>query len=281
MKLFLLSIILVLVSCVFATFECDLCEFLIDELDERFVPDMTLDEFMQDFYSLCDEIPTFFAIACKAEADQYGPTIYQFFKDETDPDIICAQLDLCPASVALPSNDDMGCEICEYIVDMIDERFLPGWTEDQFLDELFEICDLLPSIIKTTCNAIVKEDGPQLYEWFQQEEDPDTLCSQLDLCFAMPTIVRAQPSPVNGNYPMCGPCEVFAQWIEDELHPNMTYEEFNELIESFCGIVPSFLTFMCNELDRYYSEDLYNFLHSGGDPQEMCAFVGICPKPTL
>ncbi|GKT36961.1 Saposin like protein, partial [Aduncisulcus paluster] len=275
-----------------SSFECDLCEFLVTELEERFLPSMTEEEFIAEFDSLCDEIPTFFAIACKAEVDQYGPTIYQDLQNGLEPDTICDEIHMCHESLvevvngdtectlcnyivayAEIVNGDTECTLCNYIVAYAESKFLPEMSLEDFL-EIFEgFCEgYLPSFLVPVCDTLVDTYATEIYEWLQKEEDPSHICGLIDLCKTASKFYLADNGSVG-----CDVCEVIVDAVEEAWFPNITYEEIYDIImNDTCRRLPTFLEVACQaEIDEYLPQ-IYDMMKNAIAPETICHLLDLC-----
>ncbi|GKT30754.1 Saposin like protein, partial [Aduncisulcus paluster] len=160
----------------------------------------------------------------------------------------------CPSSVPLK---DSTCSTCETIVKYAEEIFLPDMTYDEFMEFFDGFCECLPKFITTQCLNIVDEYAPSLYQWLQQEEDPETFCTLMGLCDG----AVAVPS----NDFTCALCDFLVQEAEDIFTPDMTLQEFLDLFEGVCDIVPRFVRSECDKIVDKYATEIYDWLQQEED----------------
>ncbi|GKT35887.1 Saposin like protein [Aduncisulcus paluster] len=264
------------VSAADTSFECDLCYFLVEELESRFLPGMTESQFVAEFESLCSEIPTFFEVACDAEVEHYAPIIYEGLQAHLEPEFICDSIHMCKEevvnmvySVDAPQGDDVTCEVCEIIVDAVEEAWLPTITYQELYNTIMnDTCRKLPHILEIACEAEVDEYLPEIYSMMQNAVAPSTICGLLTLC-------ESTAAPVESSFE-CDLCEFLVTELEERFLPSMTEEEFIAEFDSLCDEIPTFFAIACKAEVDQYGPTVYQDLQNGLEPDTICDEIHMC-----
>jgi saposin len=132
--------------------------------------------YMPDWTSTCDAI-----IA-------YGvPTVVNWVEEYENATTVCTQIEECPSakSCAKPMKpakvDDATCGICGDIVSTIENYVAQGSTETEIENYLEIVCALIPQW-SATCNSIVVSEVPQIISYLEQNQTPDQICTEINLC---------------------------------------------------------------------------------------------------
>ncbi|GKT26422.1 hypothetical protein ADUPG1_013351, partial [Aduncisulcus paluster] len=227
-------------------------------------------EFIAEFDSLCDEIPTFFAIACKAEVDQYGPTIYQDLQNDLEPDTICDGIHMCHESLVAPVEGSVECIACKQIVQTIEDKYVDGMLYDDLYDLVIEECDKLPEWIAVVCDSEVDYYLPQMWTMLVDDHiEPQEMCALLGQC-------KKSAAP-KGNDVTCEVCEIIVDAVEDAWLPNITYQElYNTIMNDTCRKLPHVLEIACEaEVDEYLPE-IYSMMQNAVASSTICGLLTLC-----
>lgn len=76
---------------------CDFCKQLVVHVKQWLVANTTRDEFRDILRGICKQTGSF-RKECLNLVQEYGKPLYQLLIDETDPDVVCGQIGVCPTS---------------------------------------------------------------------------------------------------------------------------------------------------------------------------------------
>jgi len=130
--------------------------------------------YMPDWTSTCDAI-----IA-------YGvPTVVNWVEEYENATIVCTQIGECSSSKVACSKpvkaQDANCGICGDIVGTIENYVAQGNTEQEIENYLEIVCALVPQWT-STCNGIVVSEVPLIISYLEQNQTPDQICTEINLC---------------------------------------------------------------------------------------------------
>jgi len=77
-------------------------------------------------------------------------------------------------------ESEVGCEICEFAVSLIDQRLDDASTVDQIEREVQFVCSYLPDHIADKCEELVDRYGQKLIDaLIKKELDPKEVCTDV------------------------------------------------------------------------------------------------------
>ena len=146
-------------------------------------------------------------------------------------------------------------------------------TESEVVSFVEKVCSFLPSALSAECDVIVESYGPVIIDYIINKEDPETLCTQLDLC-KRSSEEKQQPGPLKGLE--CAACEYLMSLVESVLGNNATEQEIVQFVDKVCTLFPSALRAPCEAIIETYGPQLIDFLLAREDPATFCGQVGLC-----
>jgi len=166
-------------------------------------------------------------------------------------------LSITSIAYASPSNNSIYCPICELVITEAESYLTNNKTEQQLMTYLDSFCDKLPSGKKDLCENIVQQGIPKVFEYIQEKEDPQTVCTQLKLC---------DPSS------HCSYCKLMVNEIEDFLGHNNTLNSIIDHKNAFCIGRDK----ICEEVvDSHYAEVIIRFVEQDM-VHEICHDMELC-----
>lgn len=137
------------------------------------------------------------------------------------------------------------CEICTFVVNLVEGYLQNNATEEQILTNLESDCKLLGnSGWIATCQGIIEAYGPDLITYLIDNETPELACAQVGLCSS----ASVQITKVTADGVSCIACEFIARTVEGYLANNKSEAEILTLVEKDCSVlgVKSWVTVVCN-----------------------------------
>merc|ERR1712179_782649 len=175
---------------------CSLCEIVVSNLDQQLEDKTNEEEIKQTLDVLCSHLSTPVHKECVKLVSQYTEELIDMIVKDYPPNVICAELGLC-VDHEISSNDinsinfetlqvegeveqEIGCEICEFAVTLIDQRLEDTSTVDQIEREVQFVCSYLPGHIAEKCEDLVDRYGQQLIDaLIKKEMDPKEVCTSV------------------------------------------------------------------------------------------------------
>ncbi|GKT18819.1 Saposin like protein, partial [Aduncisulcus paluster] len=225
---------------------CSTCKSIVSQIEDTCVPYWDLEQFTDFLESLCVDLPGSVSPICEYIVDVFAPVLFQLLQDGEQPENLCTLIGMCsslePIEIEPPIKDST-CSTCETIVKYAEEIFLPDMTYDEFMEFFDGFCECLPKFITTQCLNIVDEYAPSLYQWLQQEEDPETFCTLMGLCDG------TFEEPEDNSDFTCTICQYIVDFAEDIFLPDMSLDEFLSYFETFCSdYLPRWLVAECDSI---------------------------------
>jgi len=179
---------------------CSLCEIVVNNLDQQ-LEDKTNEAAIKEALDvLCYHLSTPVHKECIKLVSQYTDELIDMIVKDYPPNVICAELGLC-VDHSITSNDinsinfetlqvegqvegqmdsEVGCEICEFAVSLIDQRLDDASTVDQIEREVQFVCSYLPGHIAEKCEDLVDRYGQKLIDaLIKKEMDPKEVCTDI------------------------------------------------------------------------------------------------------
>jgi len=239
---------------------CTICELVVSTVESFIKENKTEQEIEKLLDALCDKLPVF-GKQCEAMVDAYLPMIIDWIVNAENPQKFCTQIGLCPkASV----TDGGNCMLCKLVVSYVEQYLEKNNTQQEIEKLLDKVCDALP-LLKAQCKALVHEYLPELIEFIENKENPDTFCAQIGLC----------PKSVPEAGPGCVVCELVVSAVEKFLKENKTEEEIEKLLDKLCDTLPVFKD-QCKAMINAYLDKIIDWIENQEDPNTFCRQVGLC-----
>jgi len=198
---------------------CTLCELVVQDLEKTLADKKTEEEIEQALDVLCSSLTTPVHKECEKMIAKYTEELVDLFLKDYTPKEICAELGLC-VNNQIDTNDifevdfdsseeeddsnsiedtdsneeerevfsteyaemknEVGCEMCEFAMSIIDERLKDPGTIDEVEREIQFVCSFLPGSIADRCEEFVDKYGEKLINALVDDEmDPKQVCSEL------------------------------------------------------------------------------------------------------
>ncbi|GBN04213.1 hypothetical protein AVEN_107608-1, partial [Araneus ventricosus] len=91
------------------------------------------DEIKAALDKVCSYLPSSLSAKCESFVNQYADLIVTLLIQELDPQLVCAQLGLCPASVLLEqpkgTDNDVECFLCKEVIQKMEQLVNDNRTE--------------------------------------------------------------------------------------------------------------------------------------------------------
>jgi len=170
---------------------CSVCELVIQYIEGFIAANATEQEIIQQLDQICSLLGPL-TQECDSFVALYVPQAIDWINKNENPQQFCTQVGLCSsakiqhvqssAAKKIVINSGSTCAICETLASLLENFLASPGTETEIEKELGQLCAQLPSPFDAECNNIVTAYLPELVQWIIKNENPATLCSQLELC---------------------------------------------------------------------------------------------------
>ncbi|XP_019644751.1 PREDICTED: prosaposin-like [Branchiostoma belcheri] len=226
-------------------------------------------------------------LQCDSLIDTYGPIIFNLLEQELDPEKVCQAIGFCPSLKALrmtvlqPAQEvvqtekvgeSVGCVICEFVMQLVDEELSANSTEKEITDALDKVCSHFPDTIRDECTDFVNEYGPAVIQLLKLELDPQRICKTIGLCDESNSVrlVKGVGSE------LCPVCKILVQYADSLLLENSTKKEIKDVVDKICNFLPSSVKTECHTVVEQYGDAIAELMEQALDPDFVCTKVGAC-----
>ncbi|XP_035668816.1 prosaposin-like isoform X1 [Branchiostoma floridae] len=266
---------------------CDDCEEVMQKAQDYISDNATQAELIKllkdDFCTLLGGLEA----ECDSLMDQYGPIIFNLLEQELDPEKVCQAVGFCPSLKALSMaklkpakkvvqtekvGQSVGCIICEFVMQIVDEELSANSTEKEITDALDKVCSHFPDTIRDECTDFVNEYGPAVVQLLKLELDPQRICSTIGLCDNSNSfrLLKGMGSE------LCPVCKILVQYADSLLLENSTKADIKAVVDKICNFLPSSIKTECHTVVEQYGDAIAELMEQALDPDFVCTKVGAC-----
>ncbi|KAM9991196.1 hypothetical protein ACTFIZ_004610 [Dictyostelium cf. discoideum] len=186
-------------------------------------------------------------------------------------------------------NNQVGCEICEFVTTFLEDKLANSNVETNISDELMKLCDYIPSNYQSICNNLIENNIDSIIKSFENNETPTTICDQLGLCSQsstnFDTILQESSlsSSSSSEHPSVGclVCEFIVQKVENYIQVNATQSEIEYFLDQDCNKFGGGYAGECVVYVNQYVPQLVNYLSYNQKPEKACSEIKACPSATF
>jgi saposin len=173
---------------------CALCEMVITQLDQMLEDKTNEAEIEQALDIVCTSLSAPVRKQCEKLVVKYTEKIISLFVAEYTPEMLCGELSLCVNddintnnihqidfdSNEVTAQDQIGCEICEFAMTIVDQHLTNPSTIDEVERMVQFLCSYLPGTIADKCEEFVDQWGQTVIDMIVQDElNPSEVCGQI------------------------------------------------------------------------------------------------------
>ncbi|XP_060558736.1 uncharacterized protein LOC132719018 [Ruditapes philippinarum] len=283
---------------------CDLCEGVIEILDNLLEENATDEKINQTLYNLCSGLPSgAFQDLCM----QIIPTIMTAVENGFDPETVCTAAGLCTGKSKLVSKmrsmtlekkhlhdeninnneestlldtnvgkentqrnlKDLKCEVCKAVIEELDSLVKQNASIEKINETLYDVCNQLPGALQDLC----LQAAPQILNALMNGVDPSEACGSLGLCSSEAGITdTTEKSFDNVEDVKCEICTLLVQGLDEILRGNASVAQINATIFNLCGDLPGSAKSFCVMVAPVIVKEL----QGGADPKVACAVLKLC-----
>jgi len=166
------------------------------------------------------------------------------------------------------------CSVCQLVVSYVESYLANNQTEAQIIQQLDQVCALLPGSFSSMCDSFVAQYVPQLIQWIEAGESPQQFCTQVGLCSSAKKVEHHHKREVEQGG-ACSICQLVVSYVESYVAKNQTEQQIIAQLEQLCSLLGP-LSSQCNAFVENYVPELIQWLENGESPQQFCTQVGLC-----
>jgi len=191
---------------------CTLCEVVVQDLEKSLGDTKTQEAIEEALDVLCTSLSLPVHKECEKLVAKYTEEIISLLLQEYSAQEVCKEVQLCVNNdintndiaevqfevelMPMTGKDNVGCELCEFAMSVVDERMKDPGTVDMLEREVQFVCSYLPDSFDETCEDFVDQYGQKIIDALVDDEmNPTQVCASL-LPDCGPT-----PSPRVGKCP--------------------------------------------------------------------------------
>jgi len=202
----------------------------------------------------------------------------------------CAAVDHCISSswkeLKQPQDNDGVCDICKDIVQDARAQLESPDLETQVEQAFDQGCQLIPlADIKKECLKIGSEYVPEMLKLLASELEPQTVCAAAGLCSSHWVDDLLQQHNLTDWRPVkedagasktCSDCRQYLSDVVDVVASHSPQELLDRLL-LICSELGS-ISDSCSALVSVNIQDIYEFIVSDLDPNDLCDMFGMCDR---
>ncbi|XP_064387394.1 uncharacterized protein LOC135335773 isoform X2 [Halichondria panicea] len=260
---------------------CDVCKLVVPFLRNFIDNNKTETEAKAAVEGLCSKLPNSYEDECTSLVDNYFGLIWKYLESYTDDEQICSDLELCSKSKVTVSlqrklpQAGVGCVLCEFVLKEVYDVLDGNTTEAAIKNALDQVCDILPSSLKSECQELVDTYTPQIINFIEQELTPEEICTKLTLCTSTIKVFSPKVSSPKAGVE-CIMCDFVMKELEKLLGENSTEAEIKAALDKVCSYLPKTVNSTCVSLVDNYLDDIVKAIVNGATPDEVCTVIKLC-----
>jgi len=172
---------------------CSLCQMVVADLEGTLSDKKSRAEIEDALDVLCSTLSDPVHAQCEKMVAKYTEEIIDMILQEFTPKQICAELGLC-VNNEINTNDihslsweeaeagreQVGCEMCEFAVTILDEHLTDQSTIDEVERMVQFVCSYLPGSVADKCEELVDQYGAKLITALVDKElAPKEVCAEI------------------------------------------------------------------------------------------------------
>ncbi|XP_064595110.1 uncharacterized protein LOC135461774 [Liolophura sinensis] len=170
-------------------------------------------------------------------------------------------------------GDSLGCEICEFLINMLDQYIANNKSEAAINATVFKLCNDLPATFQPVCFSL----APAVVSALARGLDPATACTDIKLCTGQSELnqlipqTRPQHDEIEASLG-CEICEFLIDTADQYLQNNKSEAAINATLYKLCNDLPDTFQSFCFS----YAPMIVSLLSKGFDPQKVCTEIKLC-----
>jgi len=279
---------------------CSVCQLVVSYTEKYVQSNESEAVILAQLDSLCSDLPVF-GTQCVTVVNQYAPQIIAWIVSKENPQAFCASVGLCASrhtprgaikaalkpKIAKRAEEQSTCSICELAIQYVEGYVAENQTEQEIIAQLQTFCSALGPL-SAECQSLIATYAPQMIKWVQNNENPQTFCTQVGACTSSlrrTPAVRQLPRKSKHSKreiveetqgAVCQVCELVITYVEQLVSQNNTIAGIEAEVDQMCTVLPSPLSSACVSLVNQYLPQMVTWIVNKENPATFCSTVGLC-----
>jgi saposin len=180
---------------------CILCEFVMERAETMLKDNKTEENIEDTLRRVCQVMPKPVRADCNNFIDQYFKAVVDTL-DHLPPSEVCGAIALCsrprPKEKQQKLKGNFKCTICKDVMKLLKEVLMDSRIDEKISEDFQKLCSYLPRSVskkhRSQCHDIMEHYGPYVVHMLASLEKPEELCSYIDMCDAVPGLVKIDPN---------------------------------------------------------------------------------------
>nr|XP_054773857.1 uncharacterized protein LOC129281952 isoform X4 [Lytechinus pictus] len=290
---------------------CSACKSLLTDVVSLLSNQTFENEILAQVEKLCAMAGSLQA-ECELLVKTYGLAAFSYLEAELDPNTVCTEIGLCPGNTApakkaislvavqpmatlqaaqpiVPrktsskASSDEECTFCKWIVGAFLYEFNNNETEQEFLDDITELCNVFSdNDTRRECHNYIETYGSLIFNLFLDNLSAEQVCQTIGVCTSLMDLkpmkhLKEVLLKLPRDDTFCTLCELGVGELETILSSNKSKEEIKQEVEKLlCGNLPSPINTQCLSFMSIYGDVLVQLVIDQLDPSTFCKDVGLC-----
>jgi len=271
--------------------ECTICTYLVGIAEKWLESNATENRILGVFETACSILPSSgLKSVCRAMIDQYGRELIQLLVNKENPDAVCQLLKVCPTSAKKATSltnvkaNPIPCYLCQYVVKNLEAFITANSTEAEILAFAEKLCTVLPSSLQKVCKSLVDVYIPQVLQELVNKENPQTVCSGINLCSTRAAMEHLQAAfaarkKFRADPQNCQVCQFLVLTLEGYITANTTEQDVLKYANLFCDTLGP-LSNGCRALVAQDLPQVIQYLVNKASPLVICTKLKVCASKT-
>jgi saposin len=302
---------------------CSLCKTVISHVVEEIGSDKSKAAISKALGNVCKTLPRLMEIACSELVKDFSDAIIEKLQKETDPEKVCEALGLCDKSLLMigkllpiteyfppdtspvssePASTELAeksakCNVCKTVIKQVVKDIGSDKSKAAISKELSKVCSKFPPLVKSGCEAFVKDFSDAIIQELQKETDPEKVCKALGLCDKLHLLTgRLLPireyfltdtSPVSNEAAStelaeksakCNVCKTVIKKVVEDIGSDKSKAAISKELSKVCSKFPPLVKSGCKAFVKAFSDAIIQELQKETDPEKVCKALGLCHK---
>ncbi|XP_063968847.1 uncharacterized protein LOC129281952 isoform X7 [Lytechinus pictus] len=290
---------------------CSACKSLLTDVVSLLSNQTFENEILAQVEKLCAMAGSLQA-ECELLVKTYGLAAFSYLEAELDPNTVCTEIGLCPGNTApatkaislvavqpmatlqaaqpiVPkktsskASSDEECTFCKWIVGAFLYEFNNNETEQEFLDDITELCNVFSNNdTRRECHNYIETYGSLIFNLFLDNLSAEQVCQTIGACTSLMDLkpmkhLKEVLLKLPRDDTFCTLCKIGVGELETILSSNKSKEEIKQEVEKLlCGNLPSPINTQCLSFMSIYGDVLVQLVIDQLDPSTFCKDVGLC-----
>lgn len=256
---------------------CDFCCGLVNGIEAMLTEQKNQEAITAWVQEQCKLLSEPYLSVCNTIASAYVPIIMELMQQGIHSLDICTKIGFCESKIsktAVAKENDLTCDMCQRIVNVVKEMIDSGKTEDEITIKIQGVCTNFPAPFDMTCTKTLIGYVPLIIKLVKQGEQAIKICEKIGFCFtSFPKMPRRSSAVTVKSCEFCMNTLDFAKaLIEKGENPTA----FQSKLMSYCSTSKAEFQFICPLFAHNYAKVIYDWILLGTEEQDICLVLSYC-----